>query len=52
MKNISYVLLLSILAASCGDAGEKSVTDLISEGNLETLRSKKNEISVASCIFV
>lgn len=45
MKNISYVLLLSILASSCGDAGEKSVADLISEGNLETLRSKKNEIS-------
>jgi len=45
MKNISYVLLISILAASCGDAGEKSVADLISEGNLKTLRSKKNEIS-------
>jgi RND family efflux transporter MFP subunit len=45
MKNISYVLLISILAASCGDAGKKSVADLISEGNLETLRSKKNEIS-------
>lgn len=45
MKNISYLLLLSLLIASCGDSGEKSVDDLIAEGNLETLRSKKNEIS-------
>lgn len=45
MKNISYVLLLSLFLASCGDSGATSVADLISEGNLETLRAKKNEIS-------
>jgi membrane fusion protein (multidrug efflux system) len=45
MKNISYVLVLSVLIASCGDSGGKSVDDYIAEGNLETLRSKKNEIS-------
>lgn len=45
MKNISYLLLLSLLIASCGGSGEKSVDDLIAEGNLEILRSKKNQIS-------
>jgi RND family efflux transporter MFP subunit len=45
MKNISYILLLSLFLASCGDSGATSVADLISEGNLENLRAKKNEIS-------
>lgn len=47
MKNIPYVLLLTVLIVSCGDTGGKSVGDLISEGNLETLRARKNEISEA-----
>lgn len=45
MKNISYILLLSLFLASCGDSGATSVADLISEGNIENLRAKKNEIS-------
>ena len=45
MKNISYFLFLAMLLTACGGNEEKSISDLITEGNLETLRSKKNEIS-------
>ncbi|WP_396636024.1 efflux RND transporter periplasmic adaptor subunit [Maribacter sp. R77961] len=45
MKNIIYFLFLTILLTACGGSNEKSVTELIAEGNLETIREKKNEIS-------
>ena len=45
MKNISYFLFLAMLLTACGGNEEKSISDLITEGNLETLRSKKSEIS-------
>ena len=45
MKNISYILIFMVLLSSCGSSGEKTVNDLITEGNLEILRAKKNEIS-------
>lgn len=45
MKKIIYVLTATIILASCGSGGEKSVSDLISQGDLETLRAKKTEIS-------
>ncbi|MGC1515294.1 MAG: efflux RND transporter periplasmic adaptor subunit [Maribacter sp.] len=45
MKNISYFLIFTLLLASCGGSSDQSVNDLIAEGNLETLRTKKNEIS-------
>jgi RND family efflux transporter MFP subunit len=47
MKNISYFLFLAILLTACGGSNEKSVTELIAEGNLETIRERKNEISEA-----
>ncbi len=45
MKNTTYLVLLTLLIASCGGSGDKSVDDLITEGNLESLRAKKNNIS-------
>lgn len=47
MKNISYFLFLAILLTACGGSNEKSVTELIADGNLETIRERKNEISEA-----
>ena len=51
MKNISYFLFLLVLLTACGESEEKSVSDLIAEGNLETLRSKKSEISATHKIL-
>lgn len=45
MKNTTYLVLLTLLIVSCGGSGDKSVDDLITEGNLESLREKKNNIS-------
>ncbi len=47
MKNISYFLFLAILLTACGGSNEKSVTELIADGDLETIRQRKNEISEA-----
>jgi len=41
MKNIYSILLVALIVASCGGNKEKSVESIISEGNLETIRSKK-----------
>lgn len=48
MKKLMLSLTVLILLASCGggEAG-KSVDDLISEGNLEAIRSKRTEIKTA-----
>ncbi|QLG45111.1 efflux RND transporter periplasmic adaptor subunit [Costertonia aggregata] len=45
MKNILYLLGITILLHACGGSGETSVEDLVSQGDLETLRAKKSEIS-------
>ncbi|MFS4492986.1 efflux RND transporter periplasmic adaptor subunit [Maribacter sp. 2308TA10-17] len=45
MKKIIYSLIAIVTLASCGNNGEKSVSDLIAQGDLETLRAKKTEIS-------
>lgn len=45
MKNRMYILTVTILVAACGGGGEPSVTDLVAQGDLETLRAKKTEIS-------
>ena len=45
MKNALYILTIMLLTASCGDKSEQSVSDLIAQGDLETLRAKKTEIS-------
>ncbi|WP_340201392.1 efflux RND transporter periplasmic adaptor subunit [Ascidiimonas sp. W6] len=41
MKHIFSSLLLTLLLISCGSSTEKSVEDIISEGNLATLKEKK-----------
>ena len=45
MKNALYILTIMLLTASCGDKSEQSISDLIAQGDLETLRAKKTEIS-------
>ena len=45
MKKIIYILIAVATLAACGNNGEKSVSDLIAQGDLETLRAKKTEIS-------
>ncbi len=44
MKKIIYLITATIALSACG-AKEQSVDDLIAEGNLETLRTKKSEVS-------
>ncbi|WP_149274100.1 efflux RND transporter periplasmic adaptor subunit [Pareuzebyella sediminis] len=44
MKKLVYILALGLLFYACGDK-EESISDLIAQGNLETLRAKKKEIS-------
>ncbi len=45
MKKIVYTIITTLILASCGNSEQKSVEDIISEGNLETIRGKKNELS-------
>ncbi len=45
MKKIIFILIAVVTLAACGNNGEKSISDLIAQGNLETLRAKKTEIS-------
>ncbi len=44
MKKYLYVILATVTLYSCGSE-EQSVTDLISQGNLDAIRAKKNEVS-------
>ncbi|MGB6153598.1 MAG: efflux RND transporter periplasmic adaptor subunit [Pricia sp.] len=44
MKKLFYLLAVAIAFSACGGK-EQSVDDLIAEGNLETLRTKKSEVS-------
>jgi membrane fusion protein (multidrug efflux system) len=45
MKNIFFLILISLLITSCGNGNIKSVETLIAEGNLEAIKLKKQEIS-------
>lgn len=45
MKKLIYVFTLAVVLASCGGGAESSVSDLIAQGDLESLRAKKTEIS-------
>jgi RND family efflux transporter MFP subunit len=44
MKKLLYILIATITLSACGDK-QQSVEDLIAQGDLETLRAKKTEIS-------
>ncbi|MGA9325100.1 MAG: efflux RND transporter periplasmic adaptor subunit, partial [Salegentibacter sp.] len=44
MKRIAVFMIFSFLLISCGNK-EKSVEDVIDEGNLSEIRSKKAELS-------
>lgn len=44
MKKILYLITATIALSACGSK-EQSVDDLIAQGNLETLRTKKSEVS-------
>ncbi len=45
MRNIFFLILISLLITSCGNGNLKSVETLIAEGNLEAIKLKKQEIS-------
>ncbi len=45
MKNITYLLTITILLSACGGESDQSVSGMIAKGDLEALRAKKNEIS-------
>ena len=51
MKNIYIILLVSLTIASCGGK-EKSIEDLISEGNLENIRAKKAALDTDQQLLV
>lgn len=45
MKKTLYITMASALLLACGSDQERSVEDLISQGDLKAIRIKKNEIS-------
>ncbi|WP_276389211.1 efflux RND transporter periplasmic adaptor subunit [Eudoraea chungangensis] len=45
MKNIVLTSLLILILASCGDGSDTSVEAVIAEGNLEKVKSKKEELT-------
>ncbi len=45
MKNILYLLTITIVITSCGGDTQKSVDRIVSEGNLKTIRATKIKIS-------
>jgi RND family efflux transporter MFP subunit len=45
MKNIIYLFTFTVLLSSCGSSSEQTIGELIAQGDLETLRAKKTEIS-------
>lgn len=45
MKKIISAIIFTILLSSCGGSRQQSVEDLITEGDLEALRTKKSELS-------
>lgn len=45
MKNIIYLLTITMLLSACGGGSDESVNGVIAKGDLEAIRAKKNEIS-------
>lgn len=45
MKNLIYILIAAFALSSCADDKILSVDDLISQGDLEAIRSKKSQLS-------
>jgi len=45
MKNILLILLISMVFAACGNGTVQSVETLITEGNLEAIKLKKQELT-------
>lgn len=45
MKKILYTITAALLLFACGSEQGKSVEDIIAQGDLESIRAKKNEIS-------
>ncbi len=46
MKQLFILTLISLLFASCGSKQEKSIEDLITEGNLENIRTEKATLDI------
>ena len=46
MKQLFILTLISLLFASCGSKQEKSIEDLITEGNLENIRAQKATLDI------
>jgi len=44
MRHSAYLLVIVLLLSSCGGGGNKSVEDLIENGSLEEIRSRRGEI--------
>jgi RND family efflux transporter MFP subunit len=44
MRHSAYLLVIALLLSSCGGGGNKSVEDLIENGSLEEIRSRRGEI--------
>ncbi len=45
MKNSLYLALITLVLAACGGSNQGSLDNLIAEGDLDALRTKKKEIS-------
>ncbi|MDN3595691.1 efflux RND transporter periplasmic adaptor subunit [Zunongwangia endophytica] len=45
MKKLAAIFSVSLLLAACGNDNEKSVDQLIEEGNLSEIRARKSELS-------
>ncbi|SFB81262.1 RND family efflux transporter, MFP subunit [Zunongwangia mangrovi] len=45
MKKLAAIFSVSLLIAACGNENEKSIEDLIEEGNLTEIRARKSELS-------
>ncbi len=45
MEKLAAIIIISILISACGESKEESISDLIAQGDLETLRAKKTEIT-------
>ncbi|MGB5555560.1 MAG: efflux RND transporter periplasmic adaptor subunit [Flavobacteriaceae bacterium] len=47
MKTISFLTIIAFTLLSCGNKQEQPIEAILSEGNLEAMRAKKNEITEA-----
>jgi len=45
MKNSLYLALITLVLTACGGSNQGSLDNLIAEGDLDALRTKKKEIS-------